>query len=98
MQNITRAVQGELSIFSVSRLRTEWLADLAQGDELTVDVSAVTEIDAAGVQLMIAALHEARNLGKRLVFTHANDTVVQALELCGIPFSDEGFSSGSLPA
>ena len=59
----------EVSIYTVTQLRTEWLAglngdepDAAAGNPCRVDAAAVGEIDAAGVQLLVSLGNElARN-------------------------------------
>lgn len=72
-------VEGELTVFTVHALKDRLLAALA-GDGLraglTVDLSAVSEIDGAGVQLLMAARREAAQRG--IAFTLAEPSAVAA--------------------
>lgn len=66
--NSLLCIEGEMTIYQATELKQSLLAFLEQGDELEIDLSAVTEIDTAGVQLLIAAgkTAEARQKGLRL--------------------------------
>ena len=50
------ALPAELTIYTAGETRPQWLAWLAADDaeSLQVDASGVTEVDAAGVQLLVA--------------------------------------------
>lgn len=49
----TLALPAELTIYTVSELRTQWLTWLAGvSDDAAVDGQAVDQVDAAGVQLL----------------------------------------------
>jgi anti-anti-sigma factor len=77
-------IQCELTIFTAAALRQRLLEVLAGTAELTVDLSRVTEIDSAGIQLMIAAQREAAERGRVLRFTGQDAAVIDLLELCGL--------------
>lgn len=77
-------VNGELTIFRVADLRQQWLDALAGASDVDVDLSEVTEIDCAGIQLMIAAQREAVFLDKQLTFTRHSPAVVELLGLCNL--------------
>jgi anti-sigma B factor antagonist len=50
------AVEGEMTIYRAAELCASLQAALKEGDgDLAIDLSAVTEIDSAGVQLLLAA-------------------------------------------
>lgn len=53
----TRAVriEGEMTIYRALELKEQLLAALAPGGGLELDLSGVTEVDSAGVQLLLAA-------------------------------------------
>ena len=81
--NVSRLeIKGELNIFMASALRLELLEAMSKGTELDVDLSQVSEIDCAGLQLMIAAKRDAANQNFTLSFTHHSPAVFDALELC----------------
>ena len=54
--SIALTLPAELSIYTAGETRTAWLAWLAEHGEgpLAVDAAPVTEVDAAGVQLIVA--------------------------------------------
>lgn len=61
-------VEGELTVFTVHALKERLLAAMTPGADVLVDVSEVSEVDGAGVQLLLAARREARErqLGWRI--------------------------------
>jgi len=75
-------IKGELSIFTAAELRLQWLEALATNTELEVDLAQVSEIDSAGLQLMLAAKREAAGRNQALLFTGHSPAVCDALELC----------------
>ncbi|WP_198950770.1 lipid asymmetry maintenance protein MlaB [Kineosporia sp. A_224] len=74
-------IDGELTIHTAGDRKTELLALLERGDTLTVDLSAVTELDAAGLQLLLLTRREATQLGKTLEITAASNAVTEALAI-----------------
>ncbi|MBI4985015.1 MAG: STAS domain-containing protein [Rhodocyclales bacterium] len=77
-------VQGELSIFAAAELRRRLLDALDTAAEVEVDLSQVSEMDSAGVQLMVAAKREAAARNKVLRFSGHSPTVFDILELCDL--------------
>lgn len=75
------AIEGELTIFQAQALREQFLAALGQGDDIEVDLSQVSEMDSAGVQLMVAAKREATARDKTLRFTGHSPIVLDTLDL-----------------
>lgn len=78
------AIQGELSIFTAADLRQQLLDAIHAGQEVEVDLSQVSEIDSAGMQLMVAAKQEAAGRNQLLHFTNHSQAVFEALELCNL--------------
>lgn len=74
-------IDGELTIHTAGDRKTELLALLERGDTLTVDLSAVTELDTAGLQLLLLTRREATQLGKTLEITAASNAVTEALAI-----------------
>lgn len=69
MSDHTLALPEELTIYTVGDLRTRWLGWLAAvGDDAVIDGAAVTQVDAAGVQLLVSLTRslDARELAWRL--------------------------------
>jgi anti-sigma B factor antagonist len=77
-------IEGELSIFTAAALRQRLLDALDAGPEVEVDLSRVSEIDSAGVQLMVAAKREAAARSQSLRFTGHSPAVFDILELCDL--------------
>ncbi len=60
------------------------LAALASGEALTLDLSGVTEIDCAGVQLLLLAQREAGHQGSKLLLQQHSPAVLDAFALLGL--------------
>lgn len=78
------AIEGELTIFTAQAVRERLLAALAAGGEVEVDLSRVSEMDSAGVQLLVAAKREAAARRQPLHFTGHSPAVVDTLDLCDL--------------
>jgi anti-anti-sigma factor len=75
-------IKGELNIFTAAELRLQLLEAIATSTELDVDLAHVSEIDSAGLQLMLAAKREASGRNQTVHFTGHSPAVCDALELC----------------
>lgn len=71
-------VEGELTIYRAAELKAELLA------AAELDLAAVTEIDTAGVQLLLLARREAQALGRSWAIAGRSSAVVDALALLGL--------------
>jgi anti-anti-sigma factor len=78
------AVEGELSIYRAAELKAELLDAVASGDGLDLDLSKVTELDSAGLQLVLMAAREAKAAGKRFGIAARSPQVDEVLLLCGL--------------
>ena len=84
MKNVSPsiAIEGELTIFSAAGLKQRLLDVLVSGNtEVEVDLSRVSEIDSAGIQLMVAAKREAAARNMSLRFTNHSAAVFNLIEL-----------------
>lgn len=77
-------IKGELSIFTAADVRRQLLETLEHGTDVEVDLSDVTEMDSAGMQLMVAAKREAALRERQLRFTGHSPAVFDVLELCDL--------------
>jgi len=77
-------ITGELSIFTAAALRLQLLDAFDNGSVLEVDLSTVSEMDSAGMQLMVAAKREAVLRNQSLRFTNHSSAVFDILELCNL--------------
>lgn len=78
------SIEGEMTIFRAAELKALLLPQIEQSQELEIDLSRVSEIDSAGLQLMIAAKLEAILRGKELRFTGHSQPVTDMLDLCDL--------------
>ena len=81
------ALDGEMTIYAAQALKDELLAPLAQCETAELDLSGVSDIDSAGLQLLILAKTETQTRGKTLSITGHSPAVLEILELCDL----EGF-------
>ena len=75
-------IEGDLTIYTVAGVKQRLLDVFAGGKgEIEVDLSKVSEIDRAGIQLMVAAKREAATLNMPLRFTNHSSAVFNMIEL-----------------
>jgi len=75
------SIEGELTVFTVHALKDRMMAALAQSSALQVDLSEVSEVDGAGIQLLLAAKREAQQRGGTLSLIGQPPQFIAALEL-----------------
>ncbi|HLA34976.1 MAG TPA: STAS domain-containing protein [Rhodocyclaceae bacterium] len=79
------AISGELTIFTANEIKQQLIAAITQPlREIEVDLSQVSEVDSAGLQLMVMAKREAAAHDKTLKFTHHSSSVLDILDLCDL--------------
>jgi anti-anti-sigma regulatory factor len=67
------------------------------GGQLTLDASAVARIDAAGLQLLCAAVAAARSAGRPVSWTAVSDTVIEGARTLALEAA-LGLSPAAAPA
>lgn len=77
----TMSITGELTIFSVQDIHARLLETLGSLSELSVDLSKVTEIDTAGLQLLLLAK---RKPERTVRFCKHSDEVLRLVDLANI--------------
>lgn len=87
----TLAIEGELTIYTAAKRKPELLAFIKSGKEFEINLAGVTDIDTAGLQLLILLKREASQAGKKLSFVMHSKTVLEVLELANLigPFGDQ---------
>lgn len=75
-------IEGELTIYTVAELAGELLPQMGAAPRLELDLSQVTEMDGAGLQLLAVIQREAGIAGTALSVTGQSQAVTQALQLC----------------
>jgi ABC-type transporter Mla MlaB component len=88
----TRALPAEVTIYSVGELKGQCLAWLGEsltdsdagGDHWPLDASAVDQIDAAGVQLLVSLSHTLQQQGQPLHLLQPGSVLVDACAALGL--------------
>lgn len=77
-------LEGEMTIYEAISLRDLFLQCFERTDGLILDLTAVTECDTAGIQLLCAARKTAENHRKRFVVDGLSEPVSATLAASGI--------------
>jgi anti-sigma B factor antagonist len=81
------AMEGELTIYNAAELRSHGMAILARacpGMDVRFDLAGVSEIDSAGVQLLVLLTRELQNLGLFVKVTAASRAVEETFDFVGL--------------
>jgi anti-anti-sigma regulatory factor len=92
------ALPAELTIYTAGESRSQWLAWLAadDSDTLPVDASGVTEVDAAGVQLLVALARALLAQQRCLLLERPSAELRSACERLGLSsLLDTGLPAGA---
>jgi anti-sigma B factor antagonist len=83
-------VEGEMTIYRAGELKQQLLAVPPEARCVEIDLSAVSEIDTVGVQLLMLARREAVAAGRELRLVGHSAAVIEAFELLdlGASFGD----------
>lgn len=74
-------IEGEMNIYTALALKDRLLSPLDQCADMELDLSGVTDIDSAGVQLLILAKNECGARGKELRITGHSAPVKEIMDL-----------------
>ena len=75
-------LDGDITIYRAGELREQLVTALSQArGDLEIDLSSATELDSAGVQLLMAAKREAGTQGRALTLSGHSQAVVDVFEL-----------------
>ncbi len=77
-------IEGEMTIYRAEELMQALLAPLLSGQNLKLDLSEVTEIDTAGLQLLLLASRVAGERLSRIDLVGLSPTVLEVFELLRI--------------
>lgn len=80
----TMRVEGEMTVRRGTELRDQFIAALERDAALDVDLSSVTRIDTAGVQLLLRVGSSARASGKIVRFVAPSGAVIDCLKLLNL--------------
>jgi anti-anti-sigma factor len=77
-------IEGELTVFTVHALKERLMAALADSTALQINLSDVSEVDGAGIQLLLATKREVQQRGGELSLTGHPPQLMAALELADL--------------
>jgi anti-anti-sigma factor len=78
------APEGELTIFTAADLKAQLVAALETSPELEINLSQISEMDSAGLQLLIAAKNECQAKNGSLRLTGHSPAVMEVLDICNM--------------
>lgn len=71
-------INGELTIYTASEWRDKLINEMTGNDDIQLELAEVSEIDSAGLQLLLAVQRQAAGEGRQLHFGQCS-SVVRAL-------------------
>ena len=77
-------LSGDLTIYHARDLQTALLDAFRQGTAIAADLAEVQEIDAAGLQLLVALARNCRGVGLSLQLNNLSPAVTEALRWSGL--------------
>lgn len=92
----TLDITGEMTIYTAAEQKQQLMSFIESGKALEINLSQVSELDAAGTQLLILAKQEAARTQKNLRYVMHSNAVIDVLELANLTtvFGDPLFISG----
>lgn len=83
----SHAISGELTIYTAANEKQQLQNFLDSDDELELNLSQVSELDSAGLQILILMKQEAARRNKKLHYTMHSKAVLEILEMCNLTAS-----------
>jgi anti-sigma B factor antagonist len=77
-------IEGDMTIYTAAEIKAELLAYIAQPCEREIDLSEVSEMDSAGLQILILAKREAERHGTSLRLSGHSRAVLDVLDMCNL--------------
>ena len=77
-------IEDELTIYTAADSKQQLMDVLAAHPAFVVELSAVSEIDTSGVQLLLMVQREAQRLGKTLTLSGASPAVQEVIGLLNL--------------
>ena len=92
--NSRLVVEGEMTIYTAAAQKEEFIALLDRCTELELDLGEVSELDSAGVQILLMLKNETASSGKSLRLVNHSEAVIEVFELLDLsPVFDEQLTS-----
>lgn len=83
-ETVTLRLQGQLTIYSARIFYTAVIGSLEQATVLEIDLSGISDIDSAGVQILMALKRKAVALKKELRLLKHSPVVLSVFDLYGL--------------
>jgi len=83
----TRTIAGELTIYTAANEKQALQEALDAAEELEVNLSQVSEMDSAGLQVLIVLKQEAARRKKKLHYSMHSKAVLEILEMSNMTAS-----------
>ncbi len=85
-EKTTKALRldGELTIYRAAELKDELMKAMAAASPLEIDLSGITEVDGAGLQLLILVKKEAGRQGKTVNFSSHSPAVLDVIDFANL--------------
>ncbi|HEY9051591.1 MAG TPA: STAS domain-containing protein [Gammaproteobacteria bacterium] len=95
-QNCRAYIEGDMTIYTISELKDRLMPLIEAWKELDINLANVTEIDSAGVQLLMLAKKERAAQNLALTLSEHSNTVLDVFELMDLVayFNDPVVLSG----
>jgi anti-anti-sigma factor len=77
-------IEGDMTIYTAAELKAGLMPCMTQPGEWEIDLSGVSEIDSAGLQLLLLAKREAARRASPLRLTRHSRAVLEMLDLCNL--------------
>ncbi len=77
-------IEGDMTIYTAAEIKTELMTHMVQPCEQEIDLSEVSEMDSAGLQILILAKCEAERHGTSLRLTGHSRAVLDVLDMCNL--------------
>ena len=74
-------IEGEMTIFTAAELKKELIDNLGNCSDIEIDLSQVSEMDTAGLQLLLLIYREASLLNKSVRLTSYSPSVAAVFDL-----------------
>lgn len=78
------AIQNEMTIYTANEQKKMLFEQLKLSNQLQIDLGAVSEIDCAGLQVLMFLKDESKSLHKQVTLIHHSKAVVEAIELLNL--------------
>lgn len=77
-------IEGDFTIYQAAESKSPLMAAIAESDELEINLAGVTELDSAGLQLLLLAKREANERGKTLRLVAHSEASLNVIDLLSL--------------